>query len=128
MDYTKNYEYRSSTEVFGFPLLHIAMGCNPETGQPRVAKGIIAMGDYAIGVVALGGFTFGLIAIGGIGLGLLTIAGIAFGALAIGGIAIGHQFAFGGLAASVRYAVGAAEFYLPPLMLFNPIQYLRGMF
>jgi len=46
------YEYRSKSELFGWPLVHIAQGLDPETGLPRVTKGIIAFGSIAIGVFA----------------------------------------------------------------------------
>ena len=39
-----SYEYRSKTTLFGWPLLHVAIGVNPATGRKRSAKGIIALG------------------------------------------------------------------------------------
>lgn len=104
------YEYKSKRTLFGLPLVHINMGIGP-----RVAKGIIAIGDIAIGVVSLGGLALGLISFGGLALGLLlclggiAIGGIAFGGLvvgvlAIGGLAVGW-FAWGGVAFGV-YTVG----------------------
>ena len=39
------YEYRSETRIAGWPLVHIAHGIDPETGRPRVARGIIASGS-----------------------------------------------------------------------------------
>src|SRR5512139_3330034 len=53
--YRWNYEYKSQAELFGLPLIHIAQGIDPKTGAPRVAKGIIAIGNIAVGVIALGG-------------------------------------------------------------------------
>jgi len=101
-----SYEYRSQAELFGMPLLHIAQGINPETGLPRVAKGIIAIGNIAIGLVAIGGFALGGFVLSGIGFGLLTFAGLAVGGLAMGGISIGAWLAVGGLAISSQYAIG----------------------
>ena len=37
------WEYRSALELFGWPLIHIAQGIDPDTGRPRVARGIIAI-------------------------------------------------------------------------------------
>ena len=42
------YEYRSQAEFLGWPLIHVSGGVNPRTGLPRVAKGIIAVGNFAI--------------------------------------------------------------------------------
>ena len=100
------YEYRSKLELFGLPLIHIAQGFDPDTGRPRVAKGIIAIGNIAMGVFALGGVAFGGLTIGGISLGLGAFGGIAIGGVALGGMALGILFAAGGLAVSFLYAIG----------------------
>jgi len=100
------YEYRSQTEVLGWPLLHIAQGVNPQTGLPRVARGVIAVGDVAIGLVAVGGFSLGGLAFGGFSLGLAAIGGIALGGISLGGISLGLWLAVGGVALSLLYAVG----------------------
>ena len=115
-DYGWNYEYKSEAEFFGWPLIHIAQGINPETGAPRVAKGVIAIGNLAIGGLALGGIAAGGIAFGGLSLGLFSFGGIAIGILAAaGGLALGGGFAIGGLAISLAYAIGGlalAPYYL----------------
>jgi len=103
-------EYRSETELFGLPLVHIARGIDPRTGFFRVAKGIIAIGDVAVGFLALGGIAIGGIAIGGLGLGLLAIGGLALGAITIGGFSAGLLFAFGGVAFSLQVAIGGLAF------------------
>ncbi|MBW8862003.1 MAG: hypothetical protein JF601_06480 [Acidobacteria bacterium] len=78
-----SYEYRSPVRIGNWPLLHVCGGVDPETLQPRVARGIIAIGNIAIGAVAIGGFACGLISIGGAG-------GAAFGLVyAVGGAAAG---------------------------------------
>src|SRR6266545_4390571 len=68
--YGWGYEYKSETELFGLPLIHIAQGIDPTTGRPRVAKGIIAIGNIAIGVLALGGVSLGGITVGGASIGV----------------------------------------------------------
>ncbi len=100
------YEYKSQVEIFGLPLIHIAAGVDRRTGLPRVAKGIIAIGNFAIGVIAVGGIALGGLTIAGIGLGIFILAGIAFGIFAFGGIAVGVMVAVGGLAISFGYAFG----------------------
>ena len=100
------YEYRSQTEILGWPLVHIAQGINPETGAPYVAKGIIAVGNMAIGLLAIGGLALGGVALGGLSLGLLALGGLAIGGVACGGVALGLYMALGGLAISISYAIG----------------------
>jgi len=100
------YEFKSETELFGWPLIHIAQGYDPKTGRPRVAKGILAIGRFAVGGVALGGFAVGGFAFGGFSLGLLAFGGIALGGITFGGISIGLLLAVSGMAASVLYAFG----------------------
>ena len=105
--YGWNYEYKSEVELFGWPLVHIAQGVNPETGTPRVAKGIIAIGNFAFGGLAIGGLAAGGITISGLGLGLVSFGGVALGILAAGGgLAVGGVFAVGGAAISLAYALG----------------------
>ena len=100
------YEYRSEAEIMGWPLLHVAQGLNPDTGLPRVAKGIIAVGDFALGLVAVGGFALGGFSFGGLSLGLLAIGGIAAGGITLGGVSLGLWLAIGGVALSLLYAIG----------------------
>lgn len=100
------YEWRSPAELFGLPLIHVAYGYDSKTGLPRVAKGIVAIGNIALGVFAVGGMAAGGFAIGGMGLGLFVLAGIAVGGVALGGMALGIFFAVGGIAISMMYAIG----------------------
>jgi hypothetical protein len=104
--YYWNYEYKSSLELFGLPLVHIAQGIDQATGQPRIARGIIAIGNIAIGVFALGGIAAGGITFGGLSLGLFALGGLAVGGIAVGGLSIGILFAAGGLGLSMLYAIG----------------------
>ena len=108
------YEYKSTRTLFGLPLVHIRFG-DRGTG---VAKGVLAIGNYAVGLVALGGFSFGLVSVGGLsfglllalggwGLGMIAVGGLATGLLAFGGAAVG-LFAMGGAAMGVYAAGGAA--------------------
>jgi hypothetical protein len=110
------YEYRSQAEILGWPLIHVACGVNPRTGLPRVAKGIIAIGNFAVGVFALRGIAMGGFTIAGIGLGIFTLAGIAFGVFAFGGIAVGILLAAGGLAISTGYAFGGLALSLRDML------------
>lgn len=102
------YEYRSKQEILGWPLVHIAGGVNPETGLPRVARGVIAIGNFAVGLVAIGGFAVGGLVLSGIGLGLVALGGVVIGGVAAGGVALGLLLAVGGVAVSAGWAVGGA--------------------
>jgi hypothetical protein len=112
-----SYEYRSQVEFLGLPLLHITRGINPETGFFRIARGWLALGDFAIGGIAAGGISLGLISIGGISLGTITIGGLAIGMIANGAIAVGMLSAFGAIAVSPFFSHGILSFDLTRSML-----------
>ena len=109
--YGYSYEYKSAATVAGWPLLHVCGGADPATLQPRVARGVIAIGNIAVGVLAIGGVASGLLAVGGVSLGvLLAIGGAAAGAgLSIGGVAIG-SIAVAGVAVGFYHAIGGMGF------------------
>ena len=99
------YEYISPVKVFGLPLVHVRLGYGP-----RLAKGIIAIGNCAVGVVAIGSGSLGLISIGGISAGLLfAFGGLSLGLIALGGVAVGG-FAVGGCALGQWLAAGGGAF------------------
>jgi tRNA A-37 threonylcarbamoyl transferase component Bud32 len=103
-------EYKSKATLFGWPLVHICFGIDPQTGRKRVAKGVIAIGDAAIGVFASGGLAMGGVTFGGMSVGLISIGGLAAGLLAIGGLAFGG-FAWGGCGIGVIAMGGMAVGY-----------------
>lgn len=109
--YSLMYEYRSPISIAGWPLVHLCFGADPVTFRPRIAKGIIAIGNVAVGVLAVGGAAFGLVTLGGLSVGLAgAIGGAAIGAgLSIGGFAVG-TIAVGGAAFGFAYAIGGAAF------------------
>ncbi len=95
------YEWKTKAHILGLPLVHIALGRDRETGKLLIAKGVIAIGQFAIGVVAFGQFSVGILAgFGQFAAGLFAVAQFAVGILfgigqfATGAAAIG-QFAFG---------------------------------
>lgn len=99
------YEYISPVKVFGLPLIHVRFGFGP-----RLAKGIIAIGNCAVGVVAVGSCSLGLLSFGGLSLGLLfALGGVSFGLAALGGLAVGG-FAVGGCAVGQWLAIGGGAF------------------
>jgi hypothetical protein len=102
------YEYQSSTTIGGWPIVHVCAGIDPATMRPKVAKGIVAIGNIAVGVLAIGGLACGPFAVGGVAIGLLlavggaavglgaSVGGVAVGSVAIGGVAVGFVYAIGG--------------------------------
>ena len=94
------FEWKTEAEFLGYPLIHVATG-RDVNGRLRVAKGVIAIGQYAVGaftiaqfgvafVFGLGQFMAGPIVIGQAAIGLLFGLGqIATGYAAIGQLAIG---------------------------------------
>lgn len=103
-------EWKSSTTIWGYPLIHIAYGRTPQ-GKLRVAKGVIAIGQFAIGLIAIAQFGVGfLFGFGQFVLGLAAIAQVAvtptigIGQLATGYLALG-QIVFGYYALGY-YALG----------------------
>jgi hypothetical protein len=102
-----DFEFRSKEEINGWPLIHINLGTNPETGRPLVARGLVAIGNIAYGVVSIGAVAFGLVTLGGFGLGLVSLGGIAIGLIALGAFALGYEFALGAIVLSAKSAIGA---------------------
>jgi len=93
-----SYEYRSKTTLFGWPLLHVAIGVNPATGRKRSARAIIAVGTAPRGLIAFGDEAVGVIACGIFGYGVISFSVIAVGIFACGSVAAGLVFAMGGMA------------------------------
>lgn len=99
------YEYISPVKVFGLPLVHIRLGFGFQ-----LARGIVAIGNFAVGVVAVGSGSLGLISLGGVALGLLlAFGGLSLGLVALGGVAVGG-FAVGGCAVGQWLAMGGGAF------------------
>lgn len=102
------FEYRSSTMIGAWPLIHVCTGIDAATMRPKVAKGVIAIGSIAVGGVAVGGLACGFVTIGGASIGLafalggaalglgVSVGGLAVGSVAVGGAAVGFSYAFGG--------------------------------
>ncbi len=103
------FEWKSETEIWGFPLIHVAFGRKPN-GRLRVAKGVIAIGQFAVGLVAIAQFGVGILfGFGQLLFGLTAVAQVAITAIfGIGQFAIGHA-AIGQLAVGV-YALCQAGY------------------
>jgi hypothetical protein len=71
------YEYKSKLAVAGLPLLHISFKFRPNR-TPVVARGIIAIGQFACGVVCIAQFGLGVFSIA-----QFTVAGFALAQFAL---------------------------------------------
>ncbi len=101
---SRGFEWKTKRCLFGLPLICVAFG-RDETGRVRVAKGIVAVGQFAIGALAVGQIAFGfLFSLGQVAGGLLALGQLAVGLGAAGQFALGYV-AFGLVVAGV-YAMG----------------------
>ena len=90
------YEFTSHLRVLGMPFVHIAWGRNPVTGKLAVARGFIAIGQFAIGVISVGQLSIGFLSVGQLSLGLWGSLGqAAIGMLAVAFHAVGMLTAGG---------------------------------
>ncbi len=103
------FEWKSEQTFYGYPLIHIAFGRDAQN-RIRVAKGVIAIGQFGVGLITIAQFGvgilfgFGQIIVGLTGLAQFAITGFfGIGQFATGYIAIG-QFALG------YYALAQAGF------------------
>jgi hypothetical protein len=93
------FEWRSETTLWGYPLVHIAFGRNGRGGL-RVAKGIVAIGQFGIGAIAIAQFGIGF---------LFSFGQVTFGAIAIAQVAAGVLFGMGQVATGYE-AIGQWTF------------------
>ena len=56
------YEYKSKTELFGLPLVHVSFKYRPNR-LPVPARGIVAIGQFACGVFTLAQFGIGVVGV-----------------------------------------------------------------
>ncbi|UCF71252.1 MAG: hypothetical protein JSW49_02945 [candidate division WOR-3 bacterium] len=96
----RGFEWKSKQTVYGYPLIHVAFGRDAQN-KVRVAKGVVAVGQFGIGLVTFAQFGIGILF--GFGQFILGLTGIAqfavtgllgLGQFATGYIAVG-QFALG---------------------------------
>ena len=94
------YEWKSKQSLWGLPLVHVAFG-RDSNGKLRVAKGIVAVGQFAIGGITIAQFGIGAV----LGIGQFVVAPLALGQFAFGLLAAG-QFGIGILAGAGMFATG----------------------
>lgn len=74
------FEYKTAANIAGIPLLHISLKYN-QNRRPVVAKGIIAIGQFAIGLITIAQF----------GIGVISIAQFALAGYALAQFAIAYS-------------------------------------
>lgn len=71
------FEYKSEASIAGLPVVHISLKYRPGRG-PVPARGVIAIGQFAIGVVTVSQFGIGVLSVS-----QFTIAGFALAQFAL---------------------------------------------
>jgi hypothetical protein len=71
------WEYKSRAEWFGLPLLHISFKYRPNR-VPVVAKGVVAIGQFAVGLITISQFGIGIISVSQFTIAVFALAQIAF--------------------------------------------------
>lgn len=71
------YEYKSKITIGRLPLVHISFKYRPNR-RPVVARGIIAIGQFACGVICIAQFSIGVISVS-----QFTLAGLAIAQCAV---------------------------------------------
>jgi hypothetical protein len=71
------FEYRSRATVAGLPLLHVSFKYRPNR-RPVVARGVVAIGQFAVGLVTISQFGIGLVSVS-----QFTVAGFALAQFAV---------------------------------------------
>ena len=94
------YEWKSKQSIGGWPLVHVAVG-RDANGKMRVAKGVVAIGQFGIGAITIAQFGVGAI----FGFGQFVVAPIAIGQLALALLFGLGQFATGYIAIG-QFAIG----------------------
>jgi hypothetical protein len=72
------YEYKSKAMIAGLPLIHVSFKYRPNR-SPVVARGILAIGQFAVGVICIAQFGAGLLCLSQFSLAAFTIAQFALG-------------------------------------------------
>jgi uncharacterized membrane protein YvbJ len=67
------FEYKSRLSLLGLPLVHISFKYRPNR-VPVVAKGIIAIGQFACGVITISQFGVGIISLSQFTLAVFALA------------------------------------------------------
>lgn len=98
-------EYKSKATLFGLPLVHVSFKYRPNF-LPVPAKGIIAIGQFAVGVVNISQFGIGVFSLGQFTVSVFALAQFAFAYSLIAQIGIYIQQGYGQLVWQVGELLG----------------------
>ena len=65
------FEYKSEMKLFGLPLVHVSFKYRPNR-MPVVARGVVAVGQFACGILTVSQFGIGIVSVS-----QFTVAGFA---------------------------------------------------
>jgi hypothetical protein len=99
------FEYKSQLTFWGLPLLHISFKYRPNR-MPVVAKGIIAIGQFACGVVTISQFGIGIFSLSQFTVAVYALAQFAAAYSLIAQIGIYISEGRGQLVKSVAEIIG----------------------
>jgi hypothetical protein len=99
------FEYKSNLIFWGLPLLHISFKYRPNR-MPAVAKGIIAIGQFAYGVVTISQFGIGIFSLSQFTVAVYALAQFAAAYSLIAQIGIYIHTGRGQLVKSVAEIIG----------------------
>jgi hypothetical protein len=88
------FEYKSKTTILGWPLLHISFKYRPNR-MPVPAKGIIAIGQFAVGVINISQFGIGIICISQFTIAVYALAQFAIAYSLIAQIGLYLNYGYG---------------------------------
>ena len=92
MSADRGFEWRTKASIFGFPLICIAFGRDPD-GRIRIAKGFLAVGQFAYGGIVIAQFGAGILTLSQFAVGLARLRSIGPGASS--GIGAGCEWSNG---------------------------------
>lgn len=70
------FEYKTKTELFGLPLLHVSFKYRPNR-MPVPARGVFAVGQFACGIFVLSQFGLGVVSVSQFAVGGFALAQFA---------------------------------------------------
>lgn len=88
-------DWSTKSQFLGLPLVHVAFG-RDRRGRLRVAKGWLAIGQFAIGILTIAQF----------GVGILGVGQMMFGAFVAGQFAAGSFIGVGQFATGLGFCAG----------------------
>jgi len=87
------YEYKSKMTIMGLPLVHVSFKYSPKI-TPVPARGVIAIGQFAIGIIAVSQFGIGVISISQFTVAVFALAqfALAYSLVSQIGLYIDHGY------------------------------------